>query len=90
MSDPTSSPQMDPGDAPFIEGVPDPATDPVTGPVVRRLERFLAATSIQPPDDIAARVRERLALEPLPAPAGAGSRVRTTAVTFRGSLRAAL
>jgi hypothetical protein len=46
--------------------VPDLATDPVTGPVVDRLERFLAANTIQPPEDLALRVRERLALEPRP------------------------
>ncbi|MCY7418220.1 MAG: hypothetical protein LH650_06940, partial [Chloroflexi bacterium] len=46
--------------------IPDPMTDPVTGPVVDRLERFLAANTIQPPEDLVQRVRERLALEPRP------------------------
>jgi len=46
--------------------IPDPMTDPVTGPVVDRLERFLAANTVQPPEDLASRVRERLALEPRP------------------------
>ena len=73
MSDPRSSFPLnsDPDDTGFSQGVPDPATDPVTGPVVRRLERFIAATFIEPPDDIAARVRGRLAGEPRPAPMGA-------------------
>ncbi len=70
MSDQGQLPRSsrDPADARPDDATPDPMTDPVTGPVARRLERFHDATSIQPPIDIAVRVRERLARESLPAP----------------------
>jgi hypothetical protein len=70
MSGPTPLPRssMDAGDAWGAPGVPDPATDPLTRPVIDRLERFHAATWIEPPVDIAARVRDRLAGEPPRAP----------------------
>ena len=69
MSDQDQLPHASPSapGIPDVSGSPDPATDPVTGPVFARLERFSAATTIEAPADLAAGIRARLALEPRPA-----------------------
>ena len=76
-----------------INGVPDPTTDPVTGPIVARLERFYAATTVEPPADLAAGIRARLARERAATQRPTGLSLvspRHIAVTFRRNAGAAL
>ena len=95
MSAQDQSPRSSTGgpDASDINGVPDPTTDPVTGPVVARLERFYAATTVEPPADLAAGIRARLARERVATQRPTGLALvspRHIAVTFRRHTDAAL